>query len=428
MFALAVIAIRSTVSFAFFSDFRQDPDAYRSLSESWVAHGIYGWKSTEGDLVPTAFRPPLYPWILHLFIGSDGILHDRSVAILHVLFGVATCVIAVRCAQLLMGFKSRIPWIVGACVAIDPILVRQSTLVMTETLATLLAVATWWFYLEYLASCAKAENETKALKSVCMLVLGFFLGLGALCRPTGLFWAGLWLIWMIGIQAPRFDRRKIVDGLLVLLGIGCFVVPWAFRNAQQMGRPIFMTSHGGYTLLLANNDSFYDHLRERGPSRDWDAKAFHEEWSSQSKESELAFDSKANMAAKEVIGRRPSMFLYSGIVRAGWLWALWPAESNGSLNASSLKGIVLRWAIGAWYAAWMLAGFYLAIRSLAIPKIRFGFQGSFSAWIPMLLLAISLTVVHSVYFSNMRMRAPMMPAIYAWCLIALRRSISEKAF
>src|SRR5690606_10255281 len=38
------------------------------------------------------------------------------------------------------------------------------------------------------------------------------------------------------------------------------------------------TTHGGYTLLLANNPLLYQHFKERGPARNWDAEPFHARW------------------------------------------------------------------------------------------------------------------------------------------------------
>ena len=56
-----------------------------------------------------------------------------------------------------------------------------------------------------------------------------------------------------------------------LLAAVCGLAPWAIRNQIVVGRPIVSTTHGGYTLLLGNNPSFYDHLRTAPRGTVWSA-------------------------------------------------------------------------------------------------------------------------------------------------------------
>ncbi len=49
------------------------------------------------------------------------------------------------------------------------------------------------------------------------------------------------------------------------------LAPWAIRNQLIFGRPILTTTHGGYTLLLGNNPSFYEHLRSALRGSVWSA-------------------------------------------------------------------------------------------------------------------------------------------------------------
>ena len=48
------------------------------------------------------------------------------------------------------------------------------------------------------------------------------------------------------------------------------VAPWVVRNALVMGRPLLTTTHGGYTLLLANNPVFYDDVARRPWAAVWE--------------------------------------------------------------------------------------------------------------------------------------------------------------
>src|SRR5487761_651937 len=104
-----------------------DPDGYRALADNLLSSGVFG----HGQ-VPTAYRPPLYPLLLAgcLKLTTHSIF---AVAALHGVLGVATAVLTVVLGRQcrLGGFAS----LAGLLVACDPILLHQSTLVMTETLA-----------------------------------------------------------------------------------------------------------------------------------------------------------------------------------------------------------------------------------------------------------------------------------------------------
>ena len=52
---------------------------------------------------------------------------------------------------------------------------------------------------------------------------------------------------------------------------GLVISPWVVRNLVVFNHPILMTTHGGYTLLLGNNSSFYEFLRNGEWGQTWDA-------------------------------------------------------------------------------------------------------------------------------------------------------------
>ncbi len=81
---------------------------------------------------------------------------------------------------------------------------------------------------------------------------GLVLGVSILARPTAAPWAA-----MCGLAALVAGgggwQRRVADCGLICLGVLVCVVPWAMRNQALLGKPIWATTHGGYTLLLANN-------------------------------------------------------------------------------------------------------------------------------------------------------------------------------
>jgi hypothetical protein len=400
---LFTLGVRCGVLFAVPGGLVEDPDGYRRLAENLVEHGTFGEETR-----PTAYRPPLYPLVLAPWVALGETGSRWGIGFLHVVLGVATVAatwfLARRCRL------GRWTWLPGALVACDPILLGQSTLVMTETLAAaLVAIA-----LLCLVRLVERPSVARALTA------GAVLGACGLCRPEFLLWAvfcvpAIWLLLRSGGAAGSLSSVR--SGVLIVSDeggtagqassgtravVGWFIVaavvvvlPWATRNQIQFGRPIVTTTHGGYTLLLANNGAFYDYLREGDWGAVWDARELGPEWGGhahhESPADELDSDRRAYREAWANIRRAPGAFAYSCLVRAGRLWAFAPHQ--GSRMA--------RLAVGAWY----LAEFVLALVGLCV-----GLRGRFASglWLFGGLLAASMTAVHTVYWSNMRMRGPLM--------------------
>jgi hypothetical protein len=439
-----------------------DPDGYRRLAENLAELGTFGHGTT-----PTAYRPPLYPLALTPCAAFKPAPYV-AIAALHLVLVTATVfLVYVLGRRWGLGNYSVVA---AALVAFDPILIMQSTLVMTETLATLLATVG----LLALTWAARRPSPARAAAA------GGCLALAALCRPTFLVW-----LCLTALVLPMFSRPWSARGkMIVALAAGALVVlaPWAARNYAHFGRPIIGTTHGGFTLLLANNQYFYEYLRTRQWGDVWDAHPFNAAWSKRLAESEstgeLQDDRLAYAEAWRTIRDEPGTFLFSCLVRAGRLWQLVPhrlAEAERPLRTAA------RYAVGLWY----LGQFGLALAGLVFLSKRttcsLGFgvassgdklscarseqnshnhdsalgtpspalphrgggsrmtdimrDGFWTGWFWGITLAVSLTAVHTFYWSNMRMRAPLMPVIACAAAAgvagtvraASRKSRSEKA-
>lgn len=425
------LLVRGAVLIAVPSSLEADPDGYRRLAENVVQHGTLGW-----DQHPTAFRPPLYPLTLSASM-TAGPYSRAAVGLLHLALGLATVWLVFRMVDRCGARRTAV--VAGLLTACDPILVWQSTLVMTETMAA------FWAALAVTSLGAVVERPRWHRAAGA----GACLGLAALCRPTFLPFAaivGLVLLVRRGIpltrrEAPealaqrgsldsgarrgspdpaetadrqvssaagggaqRDARIRLRDllGLLVsgLGGLILVLLPWAVRNQIQFGRPIVSTTHGGYTLLLGNNPYFYRYLRSGPWGVAWDVKELEEaraERDARLKPSldEMARDRQAYEEAMETIRGEPGMFAYSCAVRVGRLWSLLPHQI---MEQESLPRRALRYAVGLWY---------LVELPLAALGVVLWFRGRGRAgWLWWLLLAFCFTAVHTVYWTDMRMRAP----------------------
>jgi len=171
----------------------------------------------------------------------------------------------------------------------------------------------------------------------------------------------------------------------------------------------------------------YDHWK-RSVSRDWDEEAFHRDWrtdqQSRAFASEMEMDRFAQSLAMKSIRDEPGTFLWGCVVRQGWFWALWPSTRQASLWQQR--------AIGIWYAVvlgWAAWGGVSLARS-RWRKSAATSQRNVSAlrhWLPALALLVSLVLVHSVYWSNMRMRAPLVPMLSLLAAVGVQQLLGHLA-
>ena len=417
--------------------FGEDPDGYRALAENLVEHGTFG----EGNR-PTAYRPPLYPLVLSPAVAL-GPWSRAATALAHLAMGLATVWLTYRLGR--QAGLGNYALVAAALVACDPILLAQSALVMTETLAALLAAAS----LALLVAASRRPSVGRAVAA------GGCMALAVLCRPTFLPWTILAAV-VLPLCAGRKGRASWRHAAAVFgsfaAGAAIVLAPWVVRNQVRFGRPILTTTHGGYTFLLANNPYFYEHLRSGEWGSVWSAEELNRDFLSQAAragaQSERAAGRLAYALGWENVRREPAMFVYSCAVRVGRLWAPLPHQRTPD-EGLAVRG--LRYGVGLWY------GCELLLAAVGIVAVWRGWRGSgerpevagppgedreeglhppglgatpltltlsqrergtFSifrgergfVWRWAILLAGSFTVVHTVYWTDMRMRAPLVPA------------------
>lgn len=374
----------------------RDADAYRQLAAELHATGQYAL-----DGQPTALRPPLYPLLLAAAMGANP-QSDAPIAVLHLALGAVTVLAT-------WGAARRFGLVRGASVAatlvlVDPILVNQSHLVMSETAAACCASLCLWS----LGAYDVRRSATWAA------IAGAGLGLAAVCRPE-FFPFALLVAVMLFVSAVRHAQRgtHVWHALLLLLVAVAPVAAWTVRNAVALGRPVPLTTHGGYTLLLANNDFFYDYLRSDDTRLPWDSAIFERQLAEQMSRQQTTFaemDDECYRMAWATIRARPGDFVLATWHRAARFWGVLPYPR--SLEESGRERTV-RYTIAAWYVAqyaavvvglWRLAG-----RALSLP------------WVWAILLILCFAGVHLLYWSDMRMRSAAAPALALVATVALAR-------
>ncbi|MFO0410373.1 MAG: phospholipid carrier-dependent glycosyltransferase, partial [Planctomycetota bacterium] len=222
-------AIRLGISLVNISSLDADTDAYRRLSQTIYHAGTFGLIDPQGIPIASAYRPPLYPWLLSCFGGLES--DQISIAILHALLGGLSVAMTFDIAKRL-GMAQGLSLAASTLVLIDPILIRQSTLVMTETTATFLSIAIWWLTLVLGWFTPQSLGRSLVLGTL----IGVTLGIACLCRPTAVAWCVLWGVIEV--------FRSPVRASCLLLGCLLVLIPWWKRNELQLGQGVWTTTHG----------------------------------------------------------------------------------------------------------------------------------------------------------------------------------------
>jgi len=200
-------------------NYRTDSDAaHYEIIAKYIASGDgFQIKFPTFDLHQTAFRPPLYPYVLG---GTYRVFGDQLVVgrAFSLIIGVAVAALA---ALLISRIATRRAGLIaGLCVALYPPLLANDTAILTEGLSLLLLV-----------------GILLLLVDRRWIVAGGLCGLLVLTRTSAQFLipiVALWLLWQIGWKRA-----------LGFVGIAVIVVsPWVVRNWVVMGSPVLNTSNG----------------------------------------------------------------------------------------------------------------------------------------------------------------------------------------
>lgn len=372
---LAAILVRLAVM-ALPGDRFDDPDNYVPLARSIIqGEGL----SREGR--PTAYRPPLYPIVLAPLLGVSGDHWKISVAVLHLALGAGAAGLAGLAATRLGMSQPRV-LAAGLIVAIDPVLAWQARHVMTETLAAFLIAA----------AIAELANRSRWSPPAA----GFLLGLGALCRPSLLPGAGL--VAMASLAAwPGSLRDRVWRSAGIALAVAITLSPWAIRNYRAFGEFVWTTTHGGYTLALANNEVYYRDVLNGPPGAVWTGRDQRLWWEMVNRSAAGLSEPEASRLLRdsvlELAKSRPRQFARACLARLESFWSLAPAAV---VYGRAVQALTFLWTAPLWVAL----VFGLARRS----TWRWPFVAA-------LAIILGLTIVHAFYWTDMRMRAPIVPAI-----------------
>ena len=318
------------------------------------------------------YRPPLYPLMLagiYQVCGHDLLL----VRLWQAFLGTALCGVFYGIGRRLGGEATGL--IAAGLGAVYPLFIFFTAVFMAETLLLLLTTAA--------VLCALRMEEVPSVKNAASL--GVVLGLAALCKPVVLAWAPflLWGWWRRAGCRRRWRsfRLGIVLGSMVLV-----VAPWTGRNLLATGSFVLISSNLGMNLLVGNEPEADGQYR-------WgiDYLGMVDQLVPPSADA-VVRDRAAARQALQWIAAEPGRFAHLVLRKFALFWSpLVAGESMGrNLLALFSCGPVL--GLGLW-GTW---------------RLRKRPEG----WI-VATLALSLTVVHMIFFAHTRFRLPIDAALIA---------------
>ncbi|MCC6507864.1 MAG: hypothetical protein IT423_02065, partial [Pirellulaceae bacterium] len=238
---VVTLALRVAMICLEWGTFAGDQDSYGRLAVNWAMTGTFGFPiidqpadqsatavelSAATPMRATAYRPPMYPALLVPLVWN-GQLNFEAVAALHVILGLITVLVVFFVADRL---QMSAPWIPAMAVACDPILLRGSQLLMTETLITCLAVSVWAIYLILIRpKLSEVGREMFGMRLSIRLafLMGALLGISVLTRPTMVPWALLAIVTLSLRSTSAGNRVSMITAAVLMLA--AISITWMAR-------------------------------------------------------------------------------------------------------------------------------------------------------------------------------------------------------
>ena len=318
------------------------------------------------------YRPPLYG----LFLATVFYVVGSDVEVVRVLQGVLS---TLTCGLLFLIGRhvdcERVGLIAAVMGSVYPLFVFFAGVLMVETLLILLAVLSLYLTLEF-------QNGPSVRRAAA---LGVSLGLGALCKPVMLGWAvllaGGLVVWPGWVTPDGGARRATGRHVMAIIAALCLAIaPWTMRNYAVTGYLMPISSNAGMNLLVGHEPE------ARGLYRDG---ADYVGLVHSMTGTQPDAVSRERAVLREVISRMaaaPGRTLELGLRKLLLLWSPIVSGETPLRNLVAALSYLPVVGLGAW-GTWQLRRHPIA-------------------W-PIAALALSLSIIHALFFAHTRFRLPM---------------------
>lgn len=376
-----------------------DPATYDTVAWN-LARGVgFSLDSASGPY-PTAFVPPLVPWLTSLLYRLVGHQYFAGILLQCVAGALVPLLVAALGGAL---FGPRVGRSSGWLAAIHPLLVFFSGHLLTESM----------FCVTLLLALLLSVDWVRTPMAGRALGAGLAWGIASLTRPTALLLPLVVAFWAWGpLGLTVGGRARIRQLALLLLGLVIVVGPWTLRNAIALHAFVPVTTGAGGALMVANNPATWDDPATRGGASSVTYQAaLQGEFRGLG---EVALDARARAKTWAFILGRVRDWPAVAIAKLGRFWRL-GAEGGGTGSwqrpGSPLEPLrrldpMLLWSIVTLpFAFWGLAR--------AMRSDRRWYQS-----LPLMVIAY-FTMIAVVFFGSLRMRVPVEPLVVLFVAVGL---------
>ncbi len=369
-----------------------DPAEYDAVAWN-LARGAGFSLGIGSGAYPTAFVPPLLPWLVSLVYRVAG--HQYFAALLFQCFigALAPVMLASLGAAVFGGNVGRIA---GWLAVVHPLLIFFCGYLLTETLFCLVLVTALLASVEWI----KTPRPGRAFG------VGLLWGLATLARPPALLLPLVVLGWAwapLGLTVATRDRIR--QCALLLLGVALVVGPWTLRNAAVMHAFVPVTTGGGRALLDSNNPIVWGDPALRGGA---DSRYALETLSGEFRgRSEPEADALARAHALDFLRAHSAEWPAMALAKLGRFWRLGAeigANGGWQRSGSPLAAIARRIdPLLLWSLVILPLALWGGVRTLRGPRRWFQSLA--------LLTILYFTLGSVVFWGSLRLRLPIEPLV-----------------
>jgi GT2 family glycosyltransferase len=283
-----------------------------------LAHSLaqgHGFSSPfGGDTGPSAWNPPVYPWLLSLAFQLFG-SYSRGAAfamlVFNSVFAALTSWTIYRTARRVFGQIVAI-WS-GWVWALYPDTIFWSVKWIWET-----SLSAFLLSLLFMLTLEMEGDE----RTSSWLGYGVLWGVAALTNPAALAFlpfAGCWLVYQLHRRGKKFAAPVVISAVVFWMTI----MPWLVRNYAVFGRFVLVRDNFGNELRIGNNplaEGMY--VLAYHPSNNALLYAKYEQMG------ELSFCAEQGRLAWEWIAEHPGKFAAVSLLRFYYYWNGIPRQSN----------------------------------------------------------------------------------------------------
>jgi 4-amino-4-deoxy-L-arabinose transferase-like glycosyltransferase len=269
-----------------------------------IAEGRGFSSPTDLPTGPSAWAPPLYPYILagvFRFFGVYSALSAWVILAFNSVFAALTCLTLYRIAERIYGIgvarATAWTW------AVFPYAIYWPVRVVWET-----SLTTFLLSLALFLTLRMADEPPRPRM---WILFGLLWGVIALTNTAVVSMLPFCLLWLL----YRLPRRAFAEAALCVLTATLVVSPWLVRNYQVFGKFILVRDNLPLEMYEANNDQSAGlWTRNEHPGNNPEAMRKFQELG------EIGFMTEKRQEVKQFIREHPGRFLWFTVERAVYFW------------------------------------------------------------------------------------------------------------